>query len=203
MSVLPIDAETQALLRSLQSDYDSTTPDAHVIAEQVSYQRGKQGHPAAAHDLAASITSIAFDHTVGAAGAPTLVLTFADPRWAMMDSGFFDADDQGKLLDLDLNYPLNSRFWWRLHQLSPQHDYTIQLTFLPRIVSELIGLRGPIKVNRAKRTRAQFFQMLCAKVDDAQGPIEFHCSELDVVQPIGNSGPTVSTASSSKITAAG
>ena len=84
-------------------------------AKQVVYQKQKKGQKAPKQtDLAFSITGIASDHTTGAAGAPTLVLTMQDPAWALMDSGFFDADPTtGKLLDLDLNYPEGSRFWWR------------------------------------------------------------------------------------------
>ena len=45
-----------------------------------------------------------------------------------------------------------------------------------------MGPLGVVKVNRAKRTRAQFLKMLCDEVNDAQGPIEFYSRELDVVQ---------------------
>ena len=67
-----------------------------------------------------------------------------------------------------------------------------------------MGLFGPVKVDRAKRTRAQFLKSLCAKVKDAAGPIEFYSRELDIKQPIGNSGTaTASTSSSAKVTAKG
>ena len=127
-----------------------------------------------------------------------------DPAWRLMDSGFFDADPAtGVLEDLDVNYPEGSRFWWRLHQVSPQQDRSLQLVFVPRIIGELMGLFGVVKVNRAKRTRAEFLKMLCASVtDDAQG-IEFYSRELDVKQQIGNSGPTTSTASSAKVNTSG
>jgi hypothetical protein len=204
MSVLPLDPTLAQRQHALQSDYDATTPDAHVIARQIVYQRNKrQQKSPKTTDLAFSITSISHDHTTGAAGAPTLTLNMQDPGWTLLDSGFFDTDDQGRLLDIDVNYPDRSRFWWRLHQISPQQDRSIQLVFVPRVAAELMGLFGPIKVNRAKRTRAQFLQMLCAKVKDAQGAIEFYSHELDVKQKIGNSGPSASTQSSAKITAKG
>ena len=82
MSCLGLDRATQQLLSSLQSDYDATTPDAHVIAKQIVYQKQKRGQPAPKQtDLAFSITGISSDHTTGAAGAPTLVLTMQDPAW--------------------------------------------------------------------------------------------------------------------------
>ena len=206
MSVLPLDPQTTALLKSLQSDYDATTPDAHIIARQIVYATKHKGKPAPkATDLAFSITGISHDHTTGAAGSPTLTLTMQDPAWKLLDSGFFDADPKtGVLLDLDVNYPEGSRFWWRLHQLSPQAGHSLQLVFVPRIIAELMGLFGVVKANRAKRTRAEFLKMLCAKVNDAQGPIEFYSRELDVKQPIGNSGtPSASTRSSAKVSASG
>lgn len=197
------------LLRSLQSDYDATTPDAHIIARQVVYQLQKKGAKTTkvpvprATDLAFSITGIANDHTTGAAGAPTLTLTMQDPEWKLMDSGFFDADAKGRLQDLDLNYPEGSRFWWRLHQVSPQQDKSLQLVFVPRIVAELMGVFGPVKVDRATRTRAQFLKMLCGKIKDAQGPVEFYSRELTVKQPIANSGATAATKSSAKVSTPG
>ena len=198
MSTIPLDHDTKQLLGALQSDYDATTPDAHVIATQIMYGKARKGQPIPKGvDLARAITGIAYDHTTGAAGSPTLTLTLADPRWQLLTT-FFPTDDTGRLLDVDVNYPDKSRWWWRLHQVSPQSDYTIQLVFVPRLVGELMGLFGPISANRAKRTRAQFLKMLCLKVSDPQG-VEFYSRELDIVEPIANSGPKVSTTSTHKI----
>ena len=47
-----------------------------------------------------------------------------------------------------------------------------------------MDLHGPIQVDRAKRTRAQFLKMLVSKVKDPQGPIEFYSAELNEVEPI-------------------
>jgi hypothetical protein len=198
MSVLPYnDTQAQALWSELQTDTDATLPDAQIIARQLASRKQAKGQPTPrATDLAASMTTITSDHTVGTAGAPTLAITMQDPRWALLDSGFFQCDTQGRLLDLDLNYPEGSRFWWRLNQVSPQSDHSIALTFIPRIVAAAMGLHGPIKVNRAKRTRAEFLKMLWERVHDPQG-VEFYSSELDKKQGIAKVS-TRSTKSSSK-----
>jgi cell wall-associated NlpC family hydrolase len=197
MSVLPLDPTTEQLLRSLQSDYDVTTPDAHVIAAQIATSRTQRGKATPKQaDLAKFLTGIAYDFTTGAAGAPTLTLTLFDPQWHILESGFFDADDNGKLDEIDLNYPDGSRFWWRLHQVSPQQSMTVEMVFVPRVISKLMNHVGPIKVNRATRTRAEFLKMLCAKVtNDPQG-IEFYCRELDIKQPVGVVTTTKSQSSS-------
>jgi hypothetical protein len=190
MSVTNVDA----MVKELDRDYAEVTPDQYVIASQIVYQGKLKNRPVpmSTLDLAFGITAIAVDHT--RVGAQTLVITIADPRWNLLDSGFFTADATGKLLDIDLNYPDGKRFWWRLHQFSPTgDDYSIQLTFLPRGVAKLMGLFGPVQVDRASRTRAQFLQMLASKVPE----IEFYSKELDVKQPIG-AVSTTSTESSSK-----
>jgi hypothetical protein len=136
--------------------------------------------PQSSWDLAAFISTIALDHT--RVGAPTLAVTIQDPRWVVLDSGFFFADKTGKLLDLDIQYPNGGRYWWRLNQFSPNGtNREIQLTFLPRGVAKLMGLFGPLQADRASKTRAEFLKMLCAKVPE----IEFYSKELDVKQPIG------------------
>ena len=200
MSVLQLDPADARLLHALQSDYDETVPDAHVIAQQIASSRKQRDKPSPKQaDLERFITGISYDYTTGSAGAPTLTLTMLDPEWHMLDSGFFDTDDNGRLDEIDLNYPDGDRWWWRLHQVSPQQDKTVQLVFVPRIISELMTHFGPVKANRAKRTRAEFLQMLCGVVDDSQGPIEFYSQAIDIKQKIANKGPTVSTDSSSKI----
>ena len=175
---------------NLDVDSEEVTPDAHVIADQIVYQ-GKLKNkpvPAASTDLATNITSIAVDHT--RSGASSLTVALEDPMWRILDSGFFDADPTGKLLDIDINYPDGSRFWWRLHQFSPSgSNRSIQLTFLPRAVAKLMGFFGPLQVDRATRTRAEFLKMLCAKVPE----IEFYSKELDIKQPIANPGDTSAT----------
>ena len=145
------------------------------------------------------ITEIDYDGTTGKAGAATLVITLLDLNWGLLDTGFFAMDDEAQLLDIDINYPRPSRFWWRLHQFSPQSDYTIQMTFVPRVVGELMGHFGPLMANRASRTRAEFLAMLCAKPEDPQG-IEFYCRELDINQKIAPQ-QTKSTDSSGKAAA--
>jgi biotin carboxyl carrier protein len=192
---LPPPPTADELFDALKSDYDRTTPDAHVIAGQIVYGKRKKGQPSPKQaDLARAITSIAYDHTTGAAGAPTLTLTLLDPTWHLLTT-FFPVDDKGVLLDVDVNYPENSRWWWRLHQVSPQADQTMQLVFVPRVVAELMGHFGPIKVNRAKRTRAEFLKSLVVK---ATSDGEFYSRELDNKQKIGGgASPTSSDTKSS------
>ena len=186
---------------ALADDYDETVPDAHVIAQQIVTSRTKRDKTTPKQaDLERFITGISYDHTTGAAGAPTLTITMLDPEWHILDSGFYDTDEDGRLDELDLNYPDGGRWWWRLHQVSPQQDRSVQLVFVPRIISELMTHFGPLKASRAKRTRAEFLQMLCGAVDDSQGTIEFYSQAIDIKQKIANSGPTVGTDSSSKVT---
>lgn len=197
------------IIAALEHDYEAITPDAHVIATSLVKAKKKvrrkvhghwrtvtvdKGEPKEA-DLASSMTGIAPDLTMQ--GASQLVLTLQDPTWRILDSGFFDADEDGRLDNLDVNYPDGSRHWWRLHQVSAQADHVLELTLLPRIVCELMDLHGPVKVNRAKRTRAEFLKSLCAKVKDDSGEIEFYSKQLDVKQKIGE-GSTTDTKPSSK-----
>lgn len=168
------------LILSLEFDYEEVTPDAQVVAEQIA---AHPGFPMKAMDLARGITEINYDLTQKQAWS--FEITIVDPQWNLLDSNFFNVDQNGKLDDIDLNYPPGSRWWWRLHQFSPQQDTTIQLTFVPRIVAELMDHYGPVQANRAQMTRAQFLKMLCSKVKDKQGPIEFYSKELDIKQPIG------------------
>jgi hypothetical protein len=180
--------DIEALVRSLSVDAEEIQPDAHILAQQIAYEGKKKNRavPVKQADLAAAITTIALDLT--RSGAPSLTLTLQDPRWNILDSDFFVADDTGKLLDIDVNYPMNDdgtpgRFWWRLHQFSPSgSSYQIQLTFLPRGVGKLMGLFGPKQADRASRTRAEFLKMLCSAVPE----IEFYSNELDQKQPIGS-----------------
>jgi hypothetical protein len=185
------------MLTALKWDYEEATPEAHVLASQIAYAGKKKNRalPKKTADLAASITDVSI--TLSQKQSPNIVLTIQDPRWHLLDSGFFDADPTGKLLDIDIQYPDASGQFWRLHQFSPQANHTIQLTFIPRVVAELMGLFGPIQVDRASRTRAQFLKMLCGKVNDPAGAVQFYSKELDVKQPIGTVS-TVSKRSSSK-----
>ena len=194
--------EIEILTNALARDYEAVTPDAHVIATSLvkskkqivthGKRRGQSTRQIPKEtELAFGINAIAPDFTMN--GGSTLVVTFQDPDWTMLDSGFFDADEDGRLDNLDVNYPDGSRYWWRLHQVSAQTDRSLQMTFLPRIVCELMDLKGPVKVNRAKRTRAEFLKSLCGKVDDDYGPIEFYSKQLDVKQEIGTGTATATT----------
>jgi len=182
--------DVKAMVQELDIDYEDTTSDAHVLAYQIVYTGKKKNQELgkSVADLAAHITKIDLDHT--RVGAPSLAITIQDPQWVILDSGFFTADDTGKLLDIDINYPDASRYWWRLNQFSPNGaNREIVLTFLPRSVGRLMGQFGPVQVNRASKTRAEFLKMLCAKVPE----IEFYSKELDIKQPIGQANTVYDT----------
>lgn len=188
--------DTAALLKDLQR----TAPDAHVIARQLvsSPAKGHASAPAAA-DLAEAITNIAPESHIK--GASALRISLFDPTWGLMESGIFDAGMQqgeryvttrkekygaGKLNPLDINYPSGSRFWWRLGQVSPKADHTVQLTFIDRIAALLQGLKGPLKASRSAMTRAEFLKMAAGHVKD-YGGIEFYSQQLDTKQPVVSS----------------
>ncbi|HEY1437371.1 MAG TPA: hypothetical protein VGG82_07700 [Casimicrobiaceae bacterium] len=183
-------------------DYELTETDKQIIAE--SLVEGKKhskslvkSHGLHSTDLARAITTVAID--LQSAGAPSLVITMLDPTWRLLDSGFFDVDADGKLDNIDINYPDRSRFWWRLHQFSPQDDKSIQITLLPWAVVELMNMYGPIKVNRASRTRAEFFKLLVEKIPVMPGRPKptFYCKQLDIKQPVGSGTSTANQTSKS------
>ena len=199
-------AADQALLAALERDYQASTPDAHLIATQLvkakkqaqtKTKKGKKPKPPPAPppkqtDLAMSITSIAPD--LMKTGASTLTVTILDPYWHLLDSGFFDTDEDGNLDDLDINYPENTLMWWRLHQVSVQAGFLMTLTFIPRLVAKLMALKGPVKVARSKKTRAEFIQSLVLKVKDESPSFVSH--ELHKKQPIAKVGAAMLSAPS-------
>jgi hypothetical protein len=206
----PSFAQELTAYESLRRDFELTEPDRDVIARDMIASKkrlrprkvnGKLVHPEAIveikrADLAASIIGISLDLTMS--GAPSLVLTILDPIWRFLDSGFWDVDDNGRLQDIDVNYPDGSRYWWRLHQFSPQSDKSIQVTFLPWVVSALMDQHGPIKADRAKRTRAEFLKSLVDRLPYEIGrpAPEFYCKQLDKKQKIEKVSVQTPTSSS-------
>lgn len=163
-------------------DVDLFLPDADVIARQVVSGKQKLGkYSPSMIDLAVLIKDIKVSDAMK--GSSTLVITVADPEWTLMDSGFFDADQDGKLDAIDVNYPEDSEFWWRLQNSDiedspPGHS----MNFMERAACDMMAHKGPMKTSRAKRTRAEFLSIAAAHVK--KRPIHFHSRELHKKQDI-------------------
>ena len=162
------------------SDVEVTSPDAGVIAESLlkSAKKLKKRAPSLV-DLTNAITDVSLTSPI--TGAPSLVLTLLDPLWNLLDSTFFDADQDGRLDPLELVYPPKSRRTWILSEISPAGAaHTMDVTFVPELVDALQHKYGPKKANRSKVTRAEFMRQL---VNDVGG--HFYCKQLDVKQKVG------------------
>ena len=168
--------------QQLNADYQATAPDAHVVATAwVQSAAAFKGNIPAAQDLAEMITGIGQDLTMQ--GAPQLEIDLLDVDFILMDAGFFDPSDRGRLLDkVEINYPAGSRYFWRLFQYSPSANFQVQTYWIPRVVDDLMNLKGPFSANRAQRTRAEFMKMCVDKV----GYAHFYSKQLTVKQPIAN-----------------
>lgn len=164
----------------LRDDFQRSSPDAHAIARHwVDQAKGFKGNAPAAADLATAITGVGYDLTMQ--GAPQLEIDIEDQDWNLLDSGFFDPTESGKLVDnIRINYPEGSRYNWRLFQFSPRADYSVQTYWIPRVVADLMSLKGPFSASRASRTRAEFLKMCVDKVPYAH----FYSKQLDVKQKI-------------------
>jgi hypothetical protein len=162
-------------------------PDRDVVAEAVvkDRKRRKKWAPTSV-DLAAAITNITITDTI--IGSSTIEITIQDPDFKLMDSGFFDANKDGRLDAIDLNYPDGSRFWWRLTQCNPSASESVTLVFMERAAVHLMAHKGPEKTSRAKVTRAQFLKTLTDKVGKSKAKgvprIEFHSKELKTKQEV-------------------
>jgi hypothetical protein len=150
----------------------------------VSAKRRKDKSAPGAVDLENAITGIQITDTI--AGFSTIVVKFEDPEWKLIRSGFFDANEDGRLDALDVNYPLGSDLWWRASQVSVDANRasaSISLTFIERAAAWLLNKKGPLKAGRtAKRTRAQFLKGLVNQVK--AGDLVFHCRQLSEAQVV-------------------
>lgn len=129
-------------------------------------------------DLETAITNITITDTTK--GSSTIELTVEDEDWELTDSGFFDANRDGLLDAIDVNYPDGSDLWWRCTQVgtdATRGAATVTMTFMERPAAHMMQHRGPLKVSRAQRTRAEFLKMLSDHVK-AAGGIIFHSAEL-------------------------
>jgi hypothetical protein len=165
---------------SFETTFELEGPDKSVIARQI--VRGKKRDKRHKVDLAAAIQTVVINDTIK--GSSTIEVSMLDPGYDLLDSGFFDPDKDGKLDAIDINYPDDSRFWWRLTQVSVSARETLTLTFMERPAVLLMGLKGPVKAkSRAKTTRAEFNKWLTDHVKTGGG-IDFHCRELHKKQDV-------------------
>ncbi len=164
----------------VERDYSITWPVALAVAESIVRSKAalQKGAPQAV-DLAEMITGVGEALTMQ--GAPQLQISLLDDEFALMESGFWGADPKtGKLDEIELNYPAGSKYWWRVRQVSPKADFTVETYWIPKGVRELMDHKGPLRISRGQRTRAEAIQMLCSKVPG----IRLHSRQLTEKQPV-------------------
>jgi hypothetical protein len=136
-------------------------------------------------DLETAITNIHLDDELR--GSSTITVEIHDELWELVDSGFFDADEDGKLDKIEVNYPQDSRLWWRLTQIgideATRGGADVTLTFMERTAVQMMEKRGPLKVVRGATTRAEFQQRLV--VSSTNPKATFVSQQLHKTQPIG------------------
>lgn len=186
------------------TDFQLTDGVAHLVATAwIDAARARKPAVPTAADLATMITGVGYDLTMD--GAPQLQINLLDQNWTLMDSGFFDPATGDAFLDrLDIQYGQRETdgalYYWRFWQFSPSSDFTIQTFWIPRVVGDLMTLKGPFKASRSRRTRAEFLGMCVAKVPYAT----FHSKQLATVQEVAkvniptDSGKTIKAASKHK-----
>jgi hypothetical protein len=158
--------------------------DRDIWARNINAAKAKKGKKVpGSFKLEAAITNIHIQDTIR--GSSSVTISVSDPTSKLIDSKFFDADADGKLDPIDVNYPVGSELWWRCTQVNPTYTgsgCTIELVFMERAAVHMMSHHGPLKTSRGKRTRAQFIKMLCDSVK-AGGGIDFHSKELGTKQP--------------------
>jgi hypothetical protein len=158
------------------------SPEFDLIARSlVADKKKRKKNAPKAVDLSTALTSLNIEDTIH--GSSTLELGIYDESFNLLDSGFFDADNNGKVDPVDLNYPFNSPQWWRLTQVDYKEDATATLSFMERGAVHMMSHEGPLKVSRGKRTRAQFLKGLTNHVK-AGGGIRFVSKDLNVKQTV-------------------
>jgi hypothetical protein len=148
---------------SLLSDIENA-PEADLVAQHIVTAQGKNGkrHISAA-DLTAAITDIRLTDNIK--GSSTLEIDMLDPNWSLSDDGYWDANDDGKLDEINLQYGRTSAGdpqWWTLTKVNPKASgYLITLTFMEQAAVDMMRHHGPLNISRGKRTRAEFLKLLC------------------------------------------
>lgn len=143
---------------------DSAKIDAFrsTIADQLNASSAKHGGPTF-DDLAERIADVVV--TTSAQGAGTLEVHVIDPYWVLGRAGFIQADEDGFLLPLDVQFPTGTECVWRLAQYRPSFasGANLVLTFEDRIVSylrEMSAGNGGIRQGQPNQTLKDFFGML-------------------------------------------
>lgn len=162
---------------------DIETPDFDVIASQLTQitRRKKTTSQARNVSLASALTGVGVRDTMQ--GSSSLTISLEDQEFVLLESSFFDADENGRLDPIDINYPIGSKYWWRVTQVSPNASGKLDLTLMERAACYMMEHHGPLKVSRAKMTRAEFLQFLARHVKKGGG-ITFHSRELTDKQPL-------------------
>lgn len=161
---------------------------AGQLNDKVQNQNRAQG-ALSCRDLTKAIQDII---TVSVAqGAWTLEVHIIDPYWQLLtrygdNPAFFDVDDAGLLIPVDVNFPQNTDRWWRVAAANPSVDPTVShiYTFEDRIVTELRDQGGPKHASN-NQTRAQFIYSCVRTVPE----IRFVCPALS--KPAGTVGGDV------------
>lgn len=158
--------------------------EARAWARQViSAQKRLKRIPPKEVELTASIVDLQVTDTIK--GASVIEMHLADPTWELVTSGFLDADADGRLDPIDVNFPEGSDQWWRLTQVEfpEMNDQPVVCSFMERPATYLLLHTGPKKASRASQTRAEFMKSLVDEVK-ANGGLTFRCNELAKVQEI-------------------
>jgi hypothetical protein len=142
-----------------------------VMVSQLELARKKLKQPKV--NFSGRLTAITVADTM--TGSSTLTVTLFDPDHSVLDSGFFDCREDGKLDAIEVNYPVGTKNWWRLTDVELNADHKIVMTLMERIAVEMQGTKGPYQTSRGKKTRAQFIQTLVSKSDKSA---TFVCKEL-------------------------
>lgn len=169
---------------------DLTNPGAvEFVATQLNDRtlNGNRGQGALpCRDLTVAIQDIVV--TTVCQGSATLEVHIIDPYWQLLTRygtkpAFFDVDDAGLLIPVDVNFPQNTDRWWRLACANPSVDPTVAhiYTFEDRIVTLLRDQGGP-KYASDGQTRAQFIYSCVRTVPE----IRFVCPALG--RPAGSVG---------------
>jgi hypothetical protein len=159
--------------------------DRSIWARQIIDQQKHNGKAVPlAVDLESAVTSIDLSDAMRASG--TVEIGVRDVDWRLTDSGFFDANENGILDRIEVNYPEGSDFWWRLSQVGTTkagNGADLTLSFMERAPWDVMEHHGPLKFNRSKVTRAEAVLSLLRRVKQ-HGGITLHSKDLHVTQPI-------------------
>jgi hypothetical protein len=158
---------------------------AHLLASDIT--TSAKGKTPEAEDLAAAISEITLRTQI--AGASTLTIDLIDPDGVISSIGFLDANDDGMLDAIEVEYPPGTGSFWRLSSIdgtSELNGANLTLTFEDRIVAYLRDHWGPKTVAPGTTTFMQFVKSLVDEVGRSGDvpKIRFVCPSIDVVQPV-------------------